>query len=206
VTRATDDPTTLRWFRLSDLRRHGWGELRIRDALKRARPEHWRGYPQLEISEIDWANTATNINCEVDTADITRAGREPGDPMLWTERIEELALLLPADADGAPLSPEDAQAALALPVDISSAPTDLSKVPRSKRPPTQAWQRTEIILKKLFEHGVPPEHEVSDADIINAIEGEWKVLPNPLHVKLPSPNTLRAVIKQQRALTNPPAS
>jgi hypothetical protein len=200
VTRAAAKPITLQWFALSALRRLGWGELRIRDALKRARSGHWRGYPQREVSADDWASENMQIDCEADTAVIARADTEPGGEMLWSERIEELALLLPADTDGAPLSPEDAQAALALPADLSNAPANLSEVPRPQRPPTLGRQRTEIILKKLYPNEAPPEHAVATADIINAIKGEWRVMPNPQHVRLPSDNTLRDVIKDRRAV------
>jgi hypothetical protein len=140
VSRAAAKPITLQWFSLSALRRLGWGELRIRAAFKQAFPGHWRGYPQLEVSTTDWANAATNIDCEADTADIIRAGREPGDPMLWTERIEELALLLPADADGAPLSPEDAQAALALPAKVNPG---VKIVPEQRLVP-KAWLKQAV--------------------------------------------------------------
>jgi hypothetical protein len=144
---------------------------------------------------------------EPDVAELPPDTPEPSEPSPGIEPAAAESNLLPLTDVSAPadieLTPTD-NAPVAEPG--SNAPANPSKVPRSKRPPSQAWQRTESILKKLFKDRVPPEHEVSDADIINAIEAEWKVLPNPLHVKLPSPNTLRAVIKQQRALPNPPAS
>ena len=101
MSRATPQSITLRWFRLSVLRQHGWGELRIRDAFKRALPGHWRSYPQLEVGASDWDNATTKIDCEADTAVITMVDRVTG---IWAECIEELALLLPADANGVPLA------------------------------------------------------------------------------------------------------
>jgi hypothetical protein len=86
-----------------------------------------------------------------------------------------------------------------LPTDTKSAPANRPKKPRLKRPPTLARRRTETILDKLCPNNeVPPEHAVATADIITAIKGEWRVVPNPQHVRLPSDNTLRNVIKDCR--------
>jgi hypothetical protein len=78
-------------------------------------------------------------------------------------------------------------------VDLPAAPV------RRGRAKTAGWQRAVSILKKIFPDAMPAKEATSDADIIVTIKTEWKVVLNPLHVKLPSDNTLRAVIKEQRA-------
>jgi hypothetical protein len=162
VTRAADKSTTLQWFRLSALRRHGWGEQRICDTLEKAAPEHWRGYPQLAI---DWVKVTTEINCEADTAAIHMVDRG----ILSTERIEELALLLPADINGAPLSPEDARAALALPVDVSNAPAPAPDRPLEPKEwfdqaqsdhPRRAGERTSDYAKRLHGEMLKASHRL----------------------------------------------
>jgi hypothetical protein len=109
------------------LRRHGWGEQRIKDVFKNAvlnDPEHWRCYrrEQRQRELVGGRFTLTTVNCLEDKATFDVIGTEPGGQMQWSVHVEEVVLLLPADADGTPLSPQDAQAALALPMDVSNAP------------------------------------------------------------------------------------
>ena len=111
MSRANDNPTTLRWFRLRDLRRHGWGEQRIHDILKNADPKHWRCYQQEQRQrQLTGSVCGLAVNCLEDKATFHVVGTEPNDPPMWSICAEEVALLLPADADGAPSLSEDAQA------------------------------------------------------------------------------------------------
>jgi hypothetical protein len=106
VSRANDNPTTPRWFKLSDLRRqHGWGEQRIRDVLKNADPEHWRCYQHEQRQrQLIGARSLQEVDCLEDKATFSVVGTEPSDSMLWSVHVEEVALLLPADTNGAPLA------------------------------------------------------------------------------------------------------
>jgi hypothetical protein len=134
VTRAAKKTTTPRWFALSALRRHGWGEQRIRDTLSRAGAGCWHGYPQREVSGADWGRDSTKIDCEADTATIYSVGAGPDEAIQWFERIEELKLLLPAGIDGAPLADIEAL--------VSPAPE-----PGSDSPPrggTERWVFNEM--------------------------------------------------------------
>lgn len=108
----------------------------------------------------------------------------------------EAQLPIPASADAARQpSAEPAPGELSPSADVSNA---RAKLPEAPRPPSLGRQRTETILRKLYPNKLPPEHSVATADIITAIKGEWRVVPNPQHVRLPSDNTLRDVIKDRR--------
>jgi hypothetical protein len=112
VSRANDNLTTLRWFRLSDLRRRGWGEQRIHDILKNADPKHWRCHQHEQRQrQLTGSVCGLAVNCLEDKATFHVVGTEPDDPPMWSICAEEVALLLPADANGAPSLSEDAQAA-----------------------------------------------------------------------------------------------
>jgi hypothetical protein len=118
--------------------------------------------------------------------------RRPYALYFWGPDVKKL---WPSDAEPAPKG--------LLPTDTKSTSANRPKKPHPKkphpkRPPTLARQRTKTILEKLFPKVLPPEHKVATADIMTAIKGEWKVLPNPQHVRPPSDNTLRAIIKDRR--------
>jgi hypothetical protein len=174
---AANKPTTPTWQSLSALRACGWGKQRILDTLKaRQLPVRW--YPPER--SFDWQNSTLQVDDAENTASISVV-YPPGTGAVGLEDVAiseiEIEVLLPADA-------------------VEVASPDASKA--GKRGPKPGRQRAVDILRKLYPAGLPPNEEVGKATLVRAVEQEWKITPNPLHVDLPSRDVIERVIDELR--------
>jgi hypothetical protein len=209
VSRAADKATTSEWTSLSTLRARGWGKQRIIDTLKAGQlPVRW--YPPGR--QFDWQNRTLKIDYEENTASILGDAYPPETGALGfdTIAISEIEILVPVDdrevptpaaADGAPLSPEDAQAALALPVDASNAPASTLEEDPEDHPdvPTLRQEMILAILDQKFPDGIPEPRRW--AQLTESVRQGWKAECERRGVKYSSPDrkTVKSTVTRWRS-------
>jgi hypothetical protein len=197
VSRAIEQSTTLQWFRPSALRRLGWGERRIRDALIQAPPGHWRSYPQLEDGSVDFAADSTKIDYEADAVIITKVAVCGIDVAAWDERIGELELLLPVDAAGAPIAEPVASA----PLDAVEVAAQQILAKESDPDPTpQQEMMFAIFGRELTGKGLPDPQRPTDW--VSFVAKHWKDendrRPTQKDYPVPHRDTVKAAVKLWR--------
>jgi hypothetical protein len=162
--RAADDPNTSRWTSISQL---GWSKQRLIYELQHGLP--YRTFPPGVT--INWHDPNVQRSLDVEASTVTlMLGVFGGGGIGFDRPTVGVEVLLPTDADGAPLSPEDAQPALAPPVDVNNAPA--STLEEDPKDPTLRQEIILAILDQNFPNGIP--HPRRPAQLTEIVRKGWK--------------------------------